>query len=230
MIDGLGNALRLGRAVPKHCAGPIIGGRQFWRTAKGAADRNTERCNDAGCDGPCRNVERKRQRADGVHHGLHRLDAGRNDRVALFDAGTRSVRGSHGSVAGDLGCRLRSDQSNLHRRILDGDRQFKSAEHLLSGKQRLVAVRAFFEEPLRGRGEITIVIDLGRCLRCTRVGILKRGAPIFALGFSHALGCSSLGRSKAGDLNRDRTNCSADGTEGISHVLGRCFRGRDHVF
>ncbi len=74
------------------------------------------------------------------------------------------------------------------------------------------------------------MIDLGRCLGGTRIGILERGAPIFALGLSHALGCSHLRRGKTGDLDRDRANCPADRAEGISHVLGRCFRGRDHVF
>ena len=74
------------------------------------------------------------------------------------------------------------------------------------------------------------MIDLGRGLRGTRVGILKRGASIVALGFSHALGCSHLRRGKTGNLDRNRANRPADGTEGISHVLCRCFRGRDHVF
>lgn len=92
--------------------------------------------------------------------------------------GWLSVRGGHGSVAGDLGCPLRTDQADFDRRILDRDRQFEGAEDLLSGEQRLVAVGALPKEALRGGGEIAIVIDLSRCLGCTRIGILERGASI----------------------------------------------------
>ena len=103
MIDGVCDAFGLGAGIAKHRAGPFNGRRQLLRTAKRAADRNTQRSDDPGCDGTRGNVERERQRADRVDHCFDCLDAGRDDRIALFDPGTHRVGGSHGGIAGDLG-------------------------------------------------------------------------------------------------------------------------------
>ena len=211
MIDGLGNALRFGRAIAKDRAGSVIGRRGLGAAAaKGTANCDAERSYHGGGGGPCGNVERERQRANGVDHGFNRLDARRDDRVALFDAGSCGVGHCHGRIRSDLGSGLRADQADLYRRILDGDRQFKGAKHLFSGCHGFEAIRTLLKEPLRGRSEVAIMLDLSRSLRRARVRVLEGGPSIFTLCIGDAASSGHLRRGKTGDLDGDAANRPAN--------------------
>ena len=211
MIDGFGNALRFGRAIAEDRAGSIIGRRGLGTAAaKSSANCDAERGDDACSDCPCRNIERERQRANGVDHGFNRLDARRDDRVALFDAGSCGVGHCHGRIRSDLGSGLRADQADLYRRILDGDRQFKGAKHLFSGCHGFEAIRTLLKEPLRGRSEVAIMLDLSRSLRRARVRVLEGGPSIFTLCIGDAASSGHLRRGKTGDLDGDAANRPAN--------------------